>query len=80
MKNYFKRLGVAASIFFNVLLGGKSNSTISAGQYERKRQKKWNICWLIDLFFWYDEDHCLGSWVKWKIIHSAINKNTSYKF
>jgi len=76
MKAYFKRLMIALSIFLNVLFGGKSNQTVSATQHERRRNGKWHLCWLIDAIFM-DEDHCMESWVKWKIIHIAINKNSN---
>jgi hypothetical protein len=79
MRSYFHRLGVAFSIFVNVLLGGKSNQTFSATQHERMRNRKWHLCWLIN-FISRNDEHCMESWVKWKIIHTAINKNTkSYK-
>ena len=76
MKAYLKRLLIAWSIFLNVFLGGKSNQTFSATQYQRYKDRKWNLCWFINLIFW-DEDHCMESWIKWKIIHSAINKNSN---
>lgn len=76
MKAYFKRLLIAFSIFLNVLFGGKSNQTFSATQYQRYKDRKWHLVWLIDLVFM-DEDHCMESWVKWKIIHTAINKNSN---
>lgn len=79
MISYIQRVGIAFSILFNVLLGGKSNQTVSATMHERKRQGKIHICPIID-FLSFEEDHCLTAWVKWKIIHTAINKNTkSYK-
>jgi hypothetical protein len=80
MKSYLDRVGISISILVNVLFGGKSNQTISATQWQRNRDGKYNICWLIDRIFWFDSDHCMGAWVKWKIIHTAINKNTHYKF
>ena len=76
MKAYINRLLVAFSIFVNVLLGGKSNQTFSATQYGRQKMGKWNIVWLIDTAFFWEEDHCLESWVKWKIIHSCIRRNS----
>lgn len=78
MMAYLKRLMIATSIFINVLFGGRINQTVSATQWQRKRDGKWHAVWLIDAIFYRDIEHCMEAWVKWKIIHTAINKNTSY--
>ena len=50
MRRYLRRCIIAFSIFVNVVGGGRSNQTFSATQYERKKQKRFNVAWLIDLF------------------------------
>lgn len=77
MKAYLKRLLIAFSIFVNVLFGGKVNQTVSATQWQRKRDGKLHLVWLIDRVFYKDIEHCMQAWVKWQVIHTAINK-TSY--
>ena len=64
--SYFKRIGIALSVLFNVILGGASNQTFSARQYDRKREGKANLGWLIDTIVWADPDHCMMSWLYWK--------------
>ena len=73
MKDYIKRVSISTSILLNVLTGGKSNQTLSAQQHQRKRDKKWNICFIIDKIFWYEPEHCMDAWVKWRLIHKALN-------
>lgn len=74
MSTYANRVATSFSILLNSILGGKHNQTLSATQYNRKREGKFNICWLIDKIFFLEEDHCQESWIKWIIIHEAINK------
>lgn len=62
---YFQRVGIAISVLFNVLLGGYSNQSFSARNYAWKREDRLNIVWLIDLLFWFDQDHCMNSWLYW---------------
>lgn len=62
---YMLRVGIALSVLFNVILGGYSNQSFSARNYEWKRQGKPNMVWLIDKFFWCDANHCLHSWSYW---------------
>lgn len=73
MSDYFRRVAISFSILLNTLFGGRSNQTISATQYERKRQGLWNLCDVIDRIFYKEDDHCKQAWIKWKIIHSSIN-------
>ena len=77
MKKYINRVLIQFSILINVLLGGKLNQTVSATQWQRKRDGKLNLVWLIDRIFFRDIEHCMEAWVKWQIIHTAINKNTN---
>lgn len=74
MSTYVNRVAISFSILLNSILGGKHNQTLSATQYNRKREGKFNICWLIDKIFFLEKDHCQESWIKWIIIHEAINK------
>ena len=46
---YLNRVGVAMSVLFNVLTGGASNQTFSARNWQWKKDKKYNLVWLIDL-------------------------------
>ena len=68
---YFSRLGIATSIFFNTLFGGQNNQTVSARNYERRKQGLSDICWFIDGFF--GEGHCKRAWAKWTVINNAIS-------
>jgi hypothetical protein len=70
---YLERIGIALSVFLNVILGGSSNQTLSARQYQRKRDRKLNVVWLIDLIFFFDQDHCMMSWLFWNT-HKNIRK------
>lgn len=75
---YFIRVGVAFSIFINVLVGGSSNQTFSARNYDWRNRGKPNIVWLIDGFFWFDKNHCLMAWVYWKT-SKDLRKKQFYK-
>ena len=66
LRKYLKRVGVSISVLFNVILGGSSNQTFSARQYERKRNGLSNLSWLIDMVIFFDSDHCMMSWLYWK--------------
>ena len=50
---YLTRVGLAISVLINVLLGGRSNQTFSARNWERKRQGKWHMVPVIDCLFIY---------------------------
>ena len=62
---YLTRVGIALSILINVILGGASNQTFSARNWQWKKDKRFNLVWLIDLAL--GEDHCAGCWVNWQI-------------
>jgi len=66
LRKYFKRIGIALSVLFNVILGGASNHTFSARQDEKKRDGQSNLVWLIDTVIFFDTDHCMMSWLYWK--------------
>lgn len=57
------------SMFVNMYLGGLDNQTIGANQYERHRDGRFNIVWLLDAI-WYvvdGKDHCCIEWIDWNI-------------
>jgi hypothetical protein len=63
---YLERIGIALSVLLNVLLGGPSNQTFSARNWDWKLRGYPNLVWLIDLLFiWFEEDHCERSWDFW---------------
>ncbi len=62
---YLQRIGISLSILFNVLLGGHSNQSFSARNYQWKREGKLNLVQLIDTIFWLNTDHCMNSWLYW---------------
>jgi hypothetical protein len=62
---YLNRVGVAMSVLFNVLTGGASNQTFSARNWQWKKDKKYNLVWLIDLVI--GKGHCAECWVYWKV-------------
>lgn len=68
MLEYLKRVGIALSVLFNVLLGGYSNQSFSARNYDWKKQGKRNLVWLIDFIakkVFKDDNHCISAWVYW---------------
>ena len=68
MIEYLKRVGTALSVLFNVLLGGYSNQSFSARNYEWKKQGKRNLVPVIDFIakkVFKDKDHCLSAWAYW---------------
>lgn len=70
---YIERIAIALSVLLNVILGGSSNQTLSARQYQRKRDRKLNLVWLIDTIFFFDQDHCMMSWLFWNT-HINVRK------
>ena len=71
---YINKVCISFSIMLNVILGGSLNQTLSATQWDRKRNNKLNIVWLIDSFFFWQKNHCLEAWIKWNIIQQAIGR------
>ena len=55
------------SVLFNVILGGPSNMTFSARNHQWRIDDKANVCSLIDLFFFFDPEHCRKSWAYWRL-------------
>ena len=65
MRAYLFRVGIALSILINVILGGRSNQTFSARNYQRQRDGKANCVKAIDRVL--GKDHCLFCWTNWKV-------------
>jgi hypothetical protein len=74
MEKYLNRVMISFSILVNTILGGKTNQTFSARNWDRKRRNKLNLVWLIDAIFFLEKDHCQEAWIKWTIIHAAISR------
>lgn len=73
MIKYLNRIFISISILINTILGGRNNQTFSARNWERKRNNKINLVFLIDFLWVWETNHCLESWAKWVIINHAIN-------
>lgn len=65
MKGYVVRVGVALSVLLNVVLGGASNQTFSARNWQRKKDDKLSMVWVIDKLI--GKGHCAECWVYWKV-------------
>jgi NADH:ubiquinone oxidoreductase subunit H len=75
LTNYLKRIGIALSILFNVLLFGPSNQTFSARNYGWKRDGKFNLVPIIDFVAKYvfrEYMHCQLSWIYWRVRKDVI--------
>lgn len=73
-----KRIFIALSILLNVILWGYANQTFSARNYDLKKRGKINIVFLIDTLYWFDEDHCLHSWINWVIIKKRMDRKKMF--
>ena len=65
MKGYIVRVSVALSVLLNVVLGGASNQTFSARNWQRKKDNKPNMVGVIDKLI--GNGHCVECWVYWKV-------------
>jgi hypothetical protein len=65
MLKYLSRVGIALSILINVILGGASNQTFSARNWQWKKDNRFNLVCAIDLVL--GKDHCAGCWINWQI-------------
>lgn len=63
-KSYLVRVVTALSVLLNVATGGSLNQTFSARNWERKRNGKLHLVWLIDALL--GKDHCNMCWSYWK--------------
>jgi hypothetical protein len=58
MKQYLYRVGISLSVLINVILMGELHQTFSARNHQRKRDKKRNLCVVIDKMLgrsWFDD-------------------------
>lgn len=65
MKHYFQRIGIALSVLLNVILGGSSNQTFSARNYQWHREGRFNLVKIIDIIWFLEENHCMHCWSYW---------------
>lgn len=61
---YLYRVCLALSVLLNVVMGGASNQTFSARNWQWKKEGRWNIVWMIDRIL--GKGHCVECWVWWK--------------
>ena len=67
---YSERVCIAISVLFNVILGGYSNQSFSARNYQWKKDGRLNLVFIIDWIFLKlvkEHDHCLTCWSYWYI-------------
>jgi hypothetical protein len=80
MKRYLNGIMISSSILLNAILGGKTNQTFSARNWDRKLRNKLNLVWLIDAIFFFEKDHCQEAWIRWTLIRAAMSSyNNSSK-
>jgi len=63
MNRYIFKVAITLSVLFNVVLMGELHQTFSARNHQRKRDKKKNLCFVIDKVL--GSDHCLMCWSRW---------------
>jgi hypothetical protein len=61
---YLVRVMTGVSMLINVVFGGNLGETVSARNWELKRNNKFNIVRLID--FVLGKDHCVISWIYYR--------------
>ena len=62
---YLERVGIALSVLVNVILGGASNQTFSARNWQWRKDHKPNLVWAIDMLL--GDGHCMVCWSKWMV-------------
>lgn len=62
---YVTRVSIALSVLLNVVLGGASNQTFSARNWQWRRDGKRNGVWLIDRTL--GQGHCVKCWTNWTV-------------
>ena len=75
--SYCLRVLISLSMLLNVLTGGRVHQPFSARNWQWKKNKKYNLVFLIDLC--YGEDHCMHSWIRWTTrqeITNELSRNT----
>lgn len=63
---------VSLSILLNTILGGLPYQTFSARNWELKKAGLPNFVWLIDFVIWFEGEHCMQCWIRWKIGRYAV--------
>lgn len=56
----------------NTILCGQPYQTLSARSWERKKENKLNMVMFIDWLVFFEDDHCMHCWVRWKIGRYAM--------
>lgn len=64
-RSYTKRVLITTSVLVNVILGGASNQTLSARNWQWKKENRYNAVWMIDKLL--GEGHCTECWIYWKV-------------
>jgi hypothetical protein len=72
LKNYLYKVMIALSVLLNVILGGPSNQTFSARNWQWRVEQRINLVWLIDLIC-NDQEHCEDCWKFW--VDSKLFRN-----
>lgn len=70
---YLQRIGTAISVLLNVILGGSSNQTLSARNWERKRNGQQHFVPIINFIFM-NNSHCLQSWAYWRVRKDVMHE------
>jgi hypothetical protein len=60
---YTKRILIAIDQLFNALFLGSPDETLSARAYRLREQGWWFAYAVINLLFFWQEDHCAGSYM-----------------
>jgi len=75
---YIFRILISLSVLFNVILGGYPNQTFSARNWSWKRKKRYHIVPIIDSLT-LNSDHCLESWVYWRVRKDVIHDEEKHR-
>lgn len=46
---------------------------LAVGQHYRRKNKKFNICWLINIFYPSYHDYCMEAWIAWVLENKNAN-------
>ena len=72
MRAYLFRVLTMLSCLLNAIVLGKAYQSFSVRNWDRKRRGLIHIVPVIDFFL--GEDHCLESWVTWRIARGNTKK------
>ena len=73
LKHYLYRILIAISVLINVILGGSSNQTFSARNWQWKIEQRINFVWIINIIC-NDSEHCEECWSFWISTKRIRNK------